>query len=212
MLWCPKCGTEYRDGFKTCNDCNSELVDKPEYPAEETEPQYDKEAFLISVGNNFEADMFEALLNDNHIPVLKKYREAGDYLKIYMGGTNFGVDLYVPSKLLSKAQEIVANIQEAPEAEEPQDGEPELQDDGQQYVDDAQPDEELQSVEKGSQPYEESQPDEGSQNAEKEDTAGIKDSYSRKRRIRTWIILLFFIPGLTGLIWIIFVLINNLRQ
>lgn len=27
MPWCPKCGTEYREGFTTCYDCNSPLVE-----------------------------------------------------------------------------------------------------------------------------------------------------------------------------------------
>lgn len=28
MPWCPKCKTEYRDGFKVCADCGSKLVDE----------------------------------------------------------------------------------------------------------------------------------------------------------------------------------------
>lgn len=30
MPWCPKCKTEYRDGFTTCADCNVELVEELE--------------------------------------------------------------------------------------------------------------------------------------------------------------------------------------
>lgn len=33
MPWCPKCKTEYRDGFKVCADCGSSLVD--EQPADD---------------------------------------------------------------------------------------------------------------------------------------------------------------------------------
>ena len=33
MPWCPKCKTEYREGFKVCADCGSELV--AEQPAQE---------------------------------------------------------------------------------------------------------------------------------------------------------------------------------
>lgn len=33
MPWCPKCKTEYREGFKVCADCGSELVE--EQPLEE---------------------------------------------------------------------------------------------------------------------------------------------------------------------------------
>ena len=166
MPYCPKCGSEYREGFITCSDCNSELVDKLEHPEGEAEPQYEKETFLLSVGGSMEADMIEALLNSNHIPVLKKFRDAGDYLKIYMGGTIYGVDIYVPAQLLGKAQEIVANNREALTEEE-------LQDEEQPHDDEAH------------------------------------SNINRKRRIRTWIILLFFIPGI---VWIIFTLIYNMYR
>ena len=33
MPWCPKCKTEYREGFTVCADCGSELV--KEQPVEE---------------------------------------------------------------------------------------------------------------------------------------------------------------------------------
>lgn len=201
MLWCPKCNVEYRDDCKTCGDCGSELTDKPEHMAKVSEPQYDREAFLVSVGDSIEADMLEALLNANRIPVLKKYREAGDYLKIYMGGTNFGVDLYVPSQILGKAQEIVANNQGTFDGDL-QDGDVELQGDWQQDTDEVQQDD-------GQQYTDEAQRNEDSRDAENEDATRAENTFSRKRRFRTWIILLFFIPGL---IWIIYALISTLYQ
>ena len=201
MPWCPKCRIEYRDGCKTCNDCGGELTDKPEHMENVVEPQFDKEAFLVSVDNNIEADMMEALLNSNSIPVLQKYRDAGDYLKIFMGGTKFGVDLYVPSRLLSKAQDLVANNQGTYEVGELLDEDVELQGDGQQ-ADEAQ-------REEGQQQADEAQQEDDSKDTENEDTAIAGNALSRKRRIRTWIILLFFIPGL---IWIIFAFISNLYQ
>lgn len=40
MPWCPKCKTEYRDGFRVCADCGSELV--AEQPIEERKaPQWE---------------------------------------------------------------------------------------------------------------------------------------------------------------------------
>lgn len=73
------------------------------------------EAFLLSVGTNIEADMIESLLRANDIPVLRKYREAGGYLMVMMGGTVYGVDIYVPEDLLDKAREAVENSREASE-------------------------------------------------------------------------------------------------
>lgn len=31
MPWCPKCKSEYREGFKVCADCGSELVDEEQF-------------------------------------------------------------------------------------------------------------------------------------------------------------------------------------
>ncbi len=68
---------------------------------------YTKEVYLTTATNSLEAETLEALLQANKIPVLKKFREAGAYLEIYMGTSNFGVDIYVPSDLLEEAQDII---------------------------------------------------------------------------------------------------------
>lgn len=164
MPWCPKCKTEYRQGFKTCSDCKSELVEELEQIMKNEIYDYDREIYLTSAANSVEAEMIEALLNSNGIPVLKKFREAGDYLKIYMGGTNLGVDLYVPSKLFEKAKDIIDGTQEL-------------------------------AIE------------ESRQDSDEEEIIKLDRNYSKKRRIRTWIILLFFIPGF---LWAIAALIYNL--
>lgn len=154
MPWCPKCRCEYQKGFMTCTDCDTDLVD--ELTQVDIDTEYDAGAYLVSAANSIEAEMIEALLNSNQIPVLKKFKEAGAYLDIYMGSTNLGVDLYVPSKLREKAKEIIESDHGIAAETEQQN------------------------------------PD--------EDTAELCEKYNKKRRIRTWIILLFFIPGL---IWII---------
>jgi hypothetical protein len=67
----------------------------------------DREAYLTSVSNSIEAEMLEALLTSSGVTVMKKFKGAGEYLNIYMGMTNLGVDLYVPSKLLAQARDIL---------------------------------------------------------------------------------------------------------
>jgi len=64
-------------------------------------------AFLTTADSVISADMIEAMLRDNDIPVLKKHRGAGLHLKIVFGSTNFGIDMYVPSDLLEKAKELI---------------------------------------------------------------------------------------------------------
>ncbi len=118
MPWCPKCRYEYEKGYKTCADCETDLVDELVQIKEHSYTGYDREVYLISAANSIEAEVLEALLTSNQIPVLKKYKEAGAYLEIYMGATNFGVDLYVPSKLMVKAKEIIkSNFEGAIEIE-----------------------------------------------------------------------------------------------
>ena len=80
MPWCPNCGVEYRQGYKTCIDCKLDLVSEPR-PMEETNDDDAGEAHLLSLTD----------------------------LNLYMGTTAFGVDLYVPAKLLEEAREIVEN-------------------------------------------------------------------------------------------------------
>jgi hypothetical protein len=119
MPWCPKCGVEYREGFETCSDCGCALVETPEeieaVAVEEEEapnPFVGGETFLVSVADSIEADMIEGLMNENRIPVLKKYGTVGgEYLEIFMGKTNMGVDLYVPSFLFAKALKLLQENQ-----------------------------------------------------------------------------------------------------
>ena len=103
MAYCTKCKREYAKGAETCEDCGLALIEN----SPEKEPlEYDKEAFLIEVGNELEAQMIINMLNNAGIPCLRKYVSSGDMLKIY-GFVNFGSKLYVPSKALEKARELI---------------------------------------------------------------------------------------------------------
>lgn len=115
MPWCPKCRNEYREGFESCSDCGGALVEElPEETALDKagEDEADTPVFLVSAADNFEADIMEAKLEAYGVPVLKKHRETGGYLQVYMGASPFGLDLYVPSKLLDKAREILEPVPE----------------------------------------------------------------------------------------------------
>jgi len=57
---------------------------------------------FFRTNNEREAEIVQSILEAEGIPVLRKDRGAGGYLKIYMGMTNLGVDLYVPQKNLKK--------------------------------------------------------------------------------------------------------------
>jgi len=64
--------------------------------------------FLTTVANEIEAGALETLLMENSIPVLKKYPGLGEYLKVYMGMVNIGVQLYVPESCVPLAEKIIA--------------------------------------------------------------------------------------------------------
>jgi hypothetical protein len=121
MAWCPKCRSEYREGFDSCSECGEALVD--ELPDEQAESPTIKKAFddddipvfLVSAADNFEADILEGKLEAYGVPVMKQHKDAGGYLHIYMGASPFGIDLYVPSKLLEKAKEILQSVPEVAE-------------------------------------------------------------------------------------------------
>ncbi|MGE5416920.1 MAG: hypothetical protein ACM3UZ_09185 [Acidobacteriota bacterium] len=65
MPWCPKCRVEYRDGFKTCSDCDAELVDK----LPEIEPPSADEWVLL--GSYTETRIIEPLLLASGIEVIR---------------------------------------------------------------------------------------------------------------------------------------------
>jgi hypothetical protein len=69
----------------------------------------DAPELLITVPNSTESSIIESLLNSYDIPVLRKAKGVGGLLEVYTGVTQFGVDLYVPSKLIEKAKNILEN-------------------------------------------------------------------------------------------------------
>lgn len=154
MPWCPICKAEYREGVKVCNDCNSKLVNE----LKEENIDYDEEAFLISVSGDIEANTVESLLRIYEIPIFRRYREAGGYLELYMGMSTSGVDLFVPSRFLEDAIEIIKNEKE-------------------------------------------------NELVENDEFINLKEEQQKKRRIKTWIILLLFMPGI---IWTLLIGISYL--
>lgn len=74
---------------------------------------------LITTGTR-EAEMIEALLNDNGIEVIVRHDETGDYTLLYMGYTAFNIELYVAEKDYKQAKELlkVLNIEAAEEIKE----------------------------------------------------------------------------------------------
>lgn len=104
MPWCPKCQTEYREGYSICADCQVALVDKlPKLPPVDLgEP-----VLLITLNDVFEGNILLELLRENKIPAFQKGRGVGGYLNIIMSVNSFGTEIYVPRQMLKQAQELM---------------------------------------------------------------------------------------------------------
>lgn len=64
-------------------------------------------AFLASIEDDREIDIIESLLQAYGIPLIRKYRWAGGFLKVFMGVSTFGTDLYVPESSLQAARDLL---------------------------------------------------------------------------------------------------------
>jgi hypothetical protein len=101
MPFCPICKSKYSAGEVKCINCKCDLVEELPQNKNYTE------TFLVSANDGIELAMIEGRLRSARIPYYIKNKETGAYMKVLMGYSVFGVDIYVPSNLLSKAMEIL---------------------------------------------------------------------------------------------------------
>lgn len=66
---------------------------------------------LLTANDGIEAHLVQSILADYNIPAFLRHRESGAYMELYMGMTMFGIDIYVPSKDLPEAKELL-NIED----------------------------------------------------------------------------------------------------
>ncbi|MBP1925074.1 type III secretory pathway lipoprotein EscJ [Sedimentibacter acidaminivorans] len=67
----------------------------------------DKAVLLLSDLNDIDAKIIISMLESYGIPVMKKNKGSGGIMEVYFGANNFGIDLYVPSKMLDKSLELI---------------------------------------------------------------------------------------------------------
>jgi len=63
--------------------------------------------FLCTASNSLEASILESKLEGEGIPSERRYRNAGNYLEIFMGASSYPIDIYVPELALEDAQNII---------------------------------------------------------------------------------------------------------
>lgn len=64
---------------------------------------------LITTGIR-EAEMIEALLEDNEIEVIIRHDEFGDYSMLYMGFTAYNIELYVAEEDYEQAKNLLNSL------------------------------------------------------------------------------------------------------
>ena len=122
MPWCPKCGSEYRDGFTECASCGVKLVDKltdEQKKQAEMEERRDmvlpegmsRPVAVFTAKNRLEAESIEDMLRDNDIPVFDR-PAAFRQIQSYSGAdTRFGVELVVDASQTARARQLIDEMQ-----------------------------------------------------------------------------------------------------
>lgn len=116
---CPECGSEYREGFTHCNDCDVDLVEPMVEPMEEPDAQLAK---VWSGTNPAILPLVESLLDEAEIPFMKKGEAVQD---LFAGGRLLGlnpvvgpVEFWVRSEYAEQATELLAGVDESHVVEE----------------------------------------------------------------------------------------------
>jgi Putative prokaryotic signal transducing protein len=110
---CPECGTEYREGFTHCNDCDVDLVEPiPSEPDIELVRVY-------SSSNPALIPFVESLLTEAGIEFMKKFDGVQDF---FAAGRMLGinqivgpVEFWVRSDDAAQAAELLAGVDESRE-------------------------------------------------------------------------------------------------
>ena len=122
MAWCPKCGSEYRDGFTECASCGVKLVDKltdEQKKQAEMEERRDmvlpegmsRPVAVFTAKNRLEAESIEDMLRDNDIPVFDR-PAAFRQIQSYSGAdARFGVELVVDASQTARARQLIDEMQ-----------------------------------------------------------------------------------------------------
>jgi len=112
-MFCPQCGSEYREGFTMCVDCDAALVDRP--PAADLAPD-DPFVTVLETGDPGLLALAHSLLEADGIPSLF----LGEGLQSLFGAGTLGagfniavgpVHIQVPASQAERAWELLEQLE-----------------------------------------------------------------------------------------------------
>jgi len=112
-MFCPSCGSEYREGFSRCVDCEVDLVDSP--PPAEAHPDIGDVETVFATGDPVALLAAKSLLEEAGIPYLSRGEGTQDLFGMGRLGTGFSIiagpmELQVGAR---RAQEAADLLREA---------------------------------------------------------------------------------------------------
>ncbi|HZF09949.1 MAG TPA: DUF2007 domain-containing protein [Thermoanaerobaculia bacterium] len=125
-MYCPNCGTEYREGFSRCADCEVDLVDAPPRTAEH--PDTGDIETVFATGDPVALLTAQTLLDEAGIPHLTRGEGVQDLFGMGRLGTGFSVltgpvEIQVGAQRFAEAQELLRAADLEPEEDEEDDDE-----------------------------------------------------------------------------------------
>ena len=122
---CPQCGTEYRQGFDKCYDCDALLIHEKEFQELQKREEAERERYrhmdivrVHSVQGQPEADLLQSLLEANGIESYTKGRAVQSVHPFTMNGLG-EIRILVREEDVDKARKIIEELVEGEEGETP---------------------------------------------------------------------------------------------
>ena len=122
---CPQCGTEYRQGFDKCFDCDVLLMDEKEYQELKKREEAERERYrhmdivrVHSVQGQPEADLLKSLLEANGVESFTKGSAVQSVHPFTMNGLG-EILILVREEDADKARTIIEKFVEDEEEETP---------------------------------------------------------------------------------------------